>query len=67
MLQGDEPLISIKMIEKGIMPLINDKKIMVTNLAAKIYDKKEFLDKNCIKVVLIKIMMHLCFQKPNTF
>jgi len=27
MLQGDEPLISTKMIEKGIRPLIQDKKI----------------------------------------
>ena len=63
MLQGDEPLISIKMIEKGIMPLINDKKIMVTNLAAKIYDKKEFLDKNCIKVVFDKNYDALMFSR----
>ena len=63
MLQGDEPLISIKMIEKGIMPLINDKQIMVTNLASKIYDKNEFLDKNCIKVVFDKNKNALMFSR----
>ena len=63
MLQGDEPLISLSMIEKGIIPLINDKKILVTNLAAKIYDKKEFLDKNCIKVVFDKNNDALMFSR----
>lgn len=63
MLQGDEPLISIKMIEKGIVPLIKDKKIMVTNLASKIYDKNEFLDKNCIKVVFDKSNNALMFSR----
>ena len=65
MLQGDEPLISLSMIEKGIIPLINDKKILVTNLAAKIYDKKEFWIKIALRLFLIKIMMHSCFQETQ--
>lgn len=63
MLQGDEPLISIKMIEKGIKPLIKDKNILVTNLATKINTKKEFLDKNCIKVVFDKNFNALMFSR----
>ena len=63
MLQGDEPLISLKMIEKGIVPLINDKNVNVTNLISKIYTKDEFIDKNCIKVVFDKNLNALMFSR----
>jgi len=63
MLQGDEPLISIKMIEKGIIPLIKDKSINVSNLMAKIHTKEEFIDKNCIKVVFDKNLNALMFSR----
>lgn len=63
MLQGDEPLISLEMIEKGIKPLIKDKKILVTNLISKIHSKKEFEDKNCIKVVFDKNFDALMFTR----
>lgn len=63
MLQGDEPLISLKMIEKGIIPLINDKNVNVTNLISKIYTKDEFIDKNCIKVVFDKNLNALMFSR----
>ena len=49
MIQGDEPMISSKMIDKSIKPLIKNKKIGVVNIVSKIKDKKEFNDKNCIK------------------
>ena len=63
MLQGDEPLISLKMIEKGIMPLLKNKNLLVTNLISKINDRKEFSDKNCIKVVFNKKCDALMFSR----
>lgn len=63
MLQGDEPLISLKMIEKGIMPLLKNNNLLVTNLISKINDKNEFLDKNCIKVVFNKKFDALMFSR----
>ena len=63
MLQGDEPLISLSMIEKGLEPLMKDKKINVTNLISKIYSKKEFFDINCIKVVFDKKLNALMFSR----
>ena len=63
MLQGDEPLISLKMIEKGIIPLLKNKNLLVTNLISKINDRKEFSDKNCIKVVFNKKYDALMFSR----
>ena len=63
MLQGDEPLISLKMIEKGIIPLIKDRNINVTNLISKIHTKEEFIDKNCIKVVFDNNLNALMFSR----
>ena len=51
MVQGDEPLIIPEMIEQAINPMILDNTINVVNLMAKIADKVEFEDRNCIKVV----------------
>ena len=63
MLQGDEPLISLSMIEKGIIPLIKNKNTLVTNLISKIKSKSEFYDKNCIKVVFDKNYNALMFSR----
>ena len=51
MLQGDEPLITKKMVEKGVKPLLKNNKVLVSNLVCEISSKKELEDQNCIKVV----------------
>jgi 3-deoxy-manno-octulosonate cytidylyltransferase (CMP-KDO synthetase) len=51
MVQGDEPMIHPNMITEAISPMLNDSEILITNLLGKIKNKKEFRDKNCIKVV----------------
>ena len=51
MVQGDEPMVDNKMIDMSIKPFKNNKEIKVVNLISKIYNKKIFEDKNCIKVV----------------
>ena len=50
MLQGDEPMVTPEMIENSIKPF-NDRSVNVTNLMAKISNKKDFNDPNEVKVV----------------
>lgn len=50
-IQGDEPFIDYKNIDKAIEPLISNEKINVSTLAIKIKDKKEICDSNKVKVV----------------
>lgn len=54
MIQGDEPMITSKMIDDSIKPFYKDKNINVVNLFGKIKDKKELYDTSCIKVVMDK-------------
>ena len=63
MVQGDEPMIVPQMITQSISPVIKNKKIKVVNLLGKISSKKEFLDKNCIKVVFNKNHNALYFSR----
>jgi len=49
--QGDEPMLGPKMIEKVIKPFGKNKKIKATVLAMSIINKKQFNDKNIIKIV----------------
>jgi len=51
MIQGDEPMIHPDMITEAISPMLDDPKILITNLLGKIESNDEFEDKNCIKVV----------------
>lgn len=51
MVQGDEPMIHRDMISEAVSPMLDDSKILITNLLGKIVSKKEFEDRNCIKVV----------------
>lgn len=51
MVQGDEPMVNIKMINESMSPIVIDESIMVTNLMGDIKTLEEFQDKNCIKVV----------------
>jgi 3-deoxy-manno-octulosonate cytidylyltransferase (CMP-KDO synthetase) len=52
MLQGDEPLISPKMIVDACKPLLTDTSVKVTNLMAAIDNVEEFCDVNEVKVVV---------------
>jgi len=51
MVQGDEPMINSDMISEAVSPMLDDSKILITNLLGKIESKEEFEDQNCIKVV----------------
>jgi 3-deoxy-manno-octulosonate cytidylyltransferase (CMP-KDO synthetase) len=50
-IQGDEPMIEPQNIEKAILPLINDSKIMVTNLMTRIDNPLELINVTVPKVV----------------
>jgi 3-deoxy-manno-octulosonate cytidylyltransferase (CMP-KDO synthetase) len=50
-IQGDEPMIEPQNIEKAILPLINDSKIMVTNLMTTIDNPLELINVTVPKVV----------------
>lgn len=51
MVQGDEPMIKSDMISEAIKPMIEDEKILITNLLGEINDERDIDDRNCIKVV----------------
>ena len=51
MVQGDEPMIHPNMISEALGPMLDDTKIIITNLLRKIENDEEFEDRNCIKVV----------------
>ena len=51
MVQGDEPMTHPKMINEALQPMIEDNKIVVTNLLGQINGNDEFENRNCIKVV----------------
>lgn len=63
MVQGDEPMVNPQMIKESVQPIINDKDIQVTNLLGEIKTKKEFEDKNCIKVVCDKDLNAIYFSR----
>lgn len=62
-IQGDEPFIDFKNIDKVIEPLIKDKKINVSTLAIKIKNKKDTFDSNKVKVVFDKNEYALYFSR----
>ena len=51
MVQGDEPMTHPDMISEAVQPMIEDEKILVTNLLGRINGDDEFENLNCIKVV----------------
>lgn len=62
-IQGDEPVIDPRNIDKAIKPLINDKSINVSTLCFKITDKKEITNPNVVKVVYDKNGNALYFSR----
>ncbi len=68
MLQGDEPMINSKMIDKAAYTLIKNKKLGCVNLTSIISSLKEAKDKNLIKVVKDKDNNAIYFSRepiPN--
>jgi len=63
MVQGDEPMINSDMISEAVSPMLDDSKILITNLLGKIESKEEFEDQNCIKVVCDLNNNALCFSR----
>ena len=60
MIQGDEPMVTGKMIDKSLQPMIKNKKIKVVNLISPI-KKKELIDTNTIKLFQISMKMLYIF------
>jgi len=52
MIQGDEPMVMPEMVNLAVQPMVKDRTILVVNLMAPIRTREEFLDPNCIKVVV---------------
>lgn len=52
MVQGDEPMITSKMIDEALEPFKQGENVRVVNLMAAIQSEEEFRDQNCIKVVV---------------
>lgn len=63
MVQGDEPMVTPCMIDAAIQPLLNNKKIKVTNLMAKMNSIEEFEDPNEIKVIVNLMNEALYFSR----
>lgn len=63
MVQGDEPMITGTMISKVIQPLVNNKKINVSNLMTRVKNKAEFMDLNEPKVVFDNNRFALYFSR----
>lgn len=63
MLQGDEPMVTAKMIEDAVQPLINDQEIKVSNLMATMNSVEEHEDPNEVKVVVDKYNNALYFSR----
>jgi 3-deoxy-manno-octulosonate cytidylyltransferase (CMP-KDO synthetase) len=51
MIQGDEPLVTPRMIAAAVAPLYEDASVSCVNLARRITRRDEYLDRNTIKVV----------------
>jgi 3-deoxy-manno-octulosonate cytidylyltransferase (CMP-KDO synthetase) len=50
-IQGDEPFIDARDIDKALQPLVKNKKLNVSTLAVRIKDIKELKDTNAVKVI----------------
>lgn len=63
MIQGDEPMVIPEMLDMAVAPILKEKNIFVTNLAARIMSKEEHEDSNCIKVVVDRQFNALYFSR----
>lgn len=63
MIQGDEPMLTPEMLDSAIEPLLNDPKVLVSNLMAELKTKDEHQDPNEVKVVVDKFNNALYFSR----
>lgn len=63
MIQGDEPMVYPEMIGEALQPMIDDDKIVITNLLGEITSQEEFEDPNQVKVVVDKFSNALYFSR----
>ncbi|MBL7074342.1 3-deoxy-manno-octulosonate cytidylyltransferase [candidate division KSB1 bacterium] len=63
MIQGDEPMVFPEMIDASVRPLVNDKRIMVSNLMAPLKNRAEHEDPNEVKVVVDRENFALYFSR----
>ena len=63
LIQGDEPMTTPKMIEMAISPLIQNNKILISNLYTKINSVEDFENPNEVKVVVDKNEFALYFSR----
>jgi 3-deoxy-manno-octulosonate cytidylyltransferase (CMP-KDO synthetase) len=63
MIQGDEPMIRPEMISAAVAPLLADRSVVCTNLAADIRSEEELVDPNTIKIVLARDGRALYFSR----
>jgi 3-deoxy-manno-octulosonate cytidylyltransferase (CMP-KDO synthetase) len=64
-IQGDEPFIDYKNIDRAIEPFIKSKELNVSTLAIKIRNKSEITDSNKVKVVFDKNGNALYFSRST--
>lgn len=62
-IQGDEPMVDYRNIDKAIIPLIKDNTINVSTLCYKFSDNKEINNPNIVKVVFDKDNFALYFSR----
>ncbi len=62
-IQGDEPFIDYKNIDKAVEALIEDKEVSISTLAIEIKDRDEVKDSNKVKVVFDKNGYALYFSR----
>ncbi len=62
-IQGDEPFIDYKNIDKAIEPLLTDNNLNISTLAIKMMNNKEIADPNKVKVVFDKSGNALYFSR----
>ena len=51
MVQGDEPMVHHNMINQSLRPILKNSNVKVVNLYSEIKNKKDWYDKNCVKVI----------------
>ena len=63
LVQGDEPLTFPQMIDEALKPMLNDSKVMITNLVADLDTIEAFENPNEVKVVMDKKNNALYFSR----
>ena len=63
LVQGDEPLTFPQMIDEALKPMLNDSKVMITNLVADLDTIESFENPNEVKVVMDKKNNALYFSR----